>query len=62
MGSFYYAHLRCAVRPGILLAIAVVAVLGKAVLLRDVAGMIFYSAFARLVRGNTPVFKTADVY
>lgn len=49
--------------PGILLAIAVVAVLGSGIANVIVAVAIFsIPAFARLVRGNTSVLKTADVY
>lgn len=59
MGSVDHAHLRCAVcLPGILLAIAVVAVLGSGIANVIIAVAIFsIPAFARLVRGNTLVLK-----
>ncbi|MGQ7790452.1 ABC transporter permease subunit [Shigella flexneri] len=55
----HHAHLRCAVcLPGILLAIAVVAVLGSGIANVIIAVAIFsIPAFARLVRGNALVLK-----
>jgi glutathione transport system permease protein len=49
--------------PGILLAIAVVAVMGSGMANVIIAVAIFsIPAFARLVRGNTLVLKAADLY
>jgi ABC-type antimicrobial peptide transport system permease subunit len=59
VGPHHHAHLRRAVRlPGILLAIAVVAVMGSGMANVIIAVAIFsIPAFARLVRGNTLVLK-----
>ena len=64
MGPAHYATLRRVVRlSGILLAIAVVAVMGSRMANVIIAVAIFsIPAFARLVRGNTLVLKAADLY